>query len=65
MNLCPVLLINVWEHAYYLKYNNMKSEYIDNFFNVINWSKVEKDITILLIIINKNHEFCKRIHFNL
>lgn len=41
MNLYPILLIDVWEHAYYLKYNNRRAEYIDNFFNVIDWSEVE------------------------
>ncbi len=42
LNLYPILLIDVWEHAYYLKYNNRRRDYIDNFFNIINWSKVEE-----------------------
>lgn len=42
LNLYPILLIDTWEHAYYLKYNNLRKEYIDAFFKLINWEKVNE-----------------------
>jgi len=45
----PVLAIDVWEHAYYLKYQNKRKDYIEAFFNVINWDKVAEKYDAALL----------------
>ena len=44
----PILGIDVWEHAYYLKYKNLRGDYVKNFFEVLDWEKV-----------SENYEKCK------
>lgn len=44
----PILGIDVWEHAYYLRYKNLRGDYLKNFFEVLDWEKV-----------SENYEQCK------
>ena len=41
LNLYPIMLIDLWEHAYYLDYQNRRNDYIDNFVKIINLERVE------------------------
>lgn len=43
--MCPILTIDVWEHAYYLKHYNVRADYIDDWFNIINWDKAEENFS--------------------
>lgn len=43
LNLSPVLCIDVWEHAYYLKHYNLRAGYVEDWFQVVNWNRTEEN----------------------
>ena len=38
----PLFVLDVWEHAYYIKYQNKRADYVDNFWNIVKWREVER-----------------------
>jgi Fe-Mn family superoxide dismutase len=49
LELCPVLNLDVWEHAYYLKHQNLRADYIRDWFHVVNWDEAERRYEVALL----------------
>lgn len=47
----PILGVDVWEHAYYLKYQNKRADYLDAFWSVLDWTEVEKNYEEALALV--------------
>lgn len=47
----PLLVIDVWEHAYYLKYRNKRGDFVDSLFNIINWDNAAQRLDIALKLV--------------
>ena len=45
LSMFPLLNLDVWEHAYYLKHYNVRADYIDNWFHIINWDLADQNLT--------------------
>jgi Fe-Mn family superoxide dismutase len=44
----PLLVLDVWEHAYYLKFKNKRNDFVDNLFGIINWDNVAGRLNVAL-----------------
>lgn len=47
----PLMVLDVWEHAYYLKFRNKRGDFVDNFFRIANWDNAAQRLNIALKLI--------------